>query len=549
MAAVAVKPKRHSTKPKKKKNILLLLTDDQDVVLGSFDHMPHLRRYLQEEGTTYTNAFVHTPVCCPSRSSILTGRYLHNNVGGASLAHNNSISGNCYGQAWKDGTEPRHTLAVQAQASNYTTAYAGKYLNRYGRDGTQEVPPGYDHWYGLVGNSVYYNYEIIEGKKKKGSERSDVNDGSEAGGSGNETMKTTVHKHGKTYPDDYLPLVLRNYTLRLLDELNPKTQQGFDAQRDRDKNTHGGDSDNPWLMVVAWPTPHAPFTPEPWAVNTMDGTTPPKTPNYNASSTYMNDKHWLLRELHPLSERTAAQVDQYYQARLEALKTVDEHVRAMVWKLEELGALQDTLIIFTSDNGFQFGQHRLTIDKRHLYEHDIRVPFVVRGPGVHKNATSSKMVANIDIAPTILDLIHENQDSLPAGMDGLSIFDVRHGERKDILISYHGEGSSCGTADCPPPYDDIWWMPDAYNNTYHCVRTLNEDIRGDDGGNGENSIYCVFQDEERFVEYYNLTSNPHQLQNEYHMLSDHERSKYERRIQKLLSGPSLQEETHTISIH
>lgn len=289
-----------------------------------------------------------------------------------------------------------------------------------------------------------------------------------------------------------------------------------------------------------------------------------------------------------------------------------------------------TVIIYTSDNGFQFGQHRLTIDKRHLYEHDVRVPFVVRGPFAVSNVTLPKerIVSTIDIAPTVLEIVLEglvvvdpaaknnNANSNDAGgasdrvadrlraaidaMDGLSFWrylkslgsrtteqqneldgkvsscpqelDRDNGnnndnddpflQRNDVLISYHGEGDPrCGLADCPPPLDKIWWMPDSYNNTYHCVRTLKGsnpfktttlrtaksivksqkhaggDGGGDDNDNdkGENSIYCVFNDDEKFVEYYDLNQNPHQLGNDYHKLTDFEIERYERRLKELLS--------------
>merc|ERR1712183_530712 len=111
-------------------------------------------------------------------------------------------------------------------------------------------------------------------------------------------------------------------------------------------------------------------------------------------------KHWLMRQLPPIQE-VSKDIDRYYRMRLEALKSVDDHVERLVTQLDSLGALNRTVLMYTSDNGYQFGQHRLSMDKRHLYEHDIRVPFVVRGPNIPKNTTSDKLVANIDIAPTI----------------------------------------------------------------------------------------------------------------------------------------------------
>lgn len=240
------------------------------------------------------------------------------------------------------------------------------------------------------------------------------------------------------------------------------------------------------------------------------------------------------------------------------------------------------------------------VAQRHLYENDIRVPFCVRGPGIRANATiSNKIVANVDIAPTILDVVLDgvasinrkenggkvddnansetvqlNQKRLRramANMSGLSFWHFVTGigvdgatntasanwqdandpfaTRHDVLISYHGEGlSPCGMAECPPPYSDIWWMPDAFNNTYNCVRTVTEKptkvwstTNGQDEGNGENSIYCRFQDDENFVEYYDLNTNPHQLSNDFLSLEEWQIQKYERRLQELLSQKEASE--------
>lgn len=312
-------------------NILLLVTDDQDIALGSFDHMPYVSQYLREQGSCFEGGgFVHTPVCCPSRSSILTGRYLHHGLG---MAINNSIAGNCYGPVWKSAMEAHHTFAVHAQASGYTTAFCGKYLNQYHADGQDEnateasIPAGWDYWLGLEGNSRYYNTTLVEGKPARNANgsRTDV----------------TFRRHGDNYPQDYLPLILQNYSLNLLRTLP-----------------------EPWIMVVAWPTPHAPFTPEPWA----DGLhhtnhAPNDTPDYNASFSSQQQKHWLIRQLDPLSDQTAASIDQYYRMRLDALVTIDHHVHALMETLTSTQQLYHTLAIYTSDNGFQFGQHRLAIDK------------------------------------------------------------------------------------------------------------------------------------------------------------------------------------------
>jgi N-acetylglucosamine-6-sulfatase len=476
----------------KRNNILVLLTDDQDVLLGSFDHMPHVKVLLQEQGTTFVNGFVHTPICCPSRSSILSGKYLHN-----CHVQNNSFDGNCYGDDWIQTMEP-NSFAVHLQNAGYTTAYTGKYLNMYGYRNTKgsdtpAIPDGWDHWWGLVGNSKYYNYTLIQGTGT-GSERNQT-----------ETIQR-VH-YGDSYPQDYLPNVMNRRVLQWISELP-----------------------QPWLIVAAWPTPHGPFTPAPWAAGSMSDYFPPHTPNFNASNEYMKQKHWLLRQLHPIQPEVQRQVENYYQMRLEALKSIDVHVAEMMNALDTLDddSKDRTVVLYTSDNGFQFGQHRLSMDKRHLYEHDIRVPFVIRGPGIPPNQTSQAIVANIDIGPTLLDIAGADADA--AGMDGVSFWKIAQGQpspRRDFLISYHGEGSPpCGLSQCPYSWDDVSWMPDSWNNTYHCLRTLDDT---------ENSIFCRFEDEEDFVEYYDLTTNPYQLDNDASQLNALQLVRYQIRLQELLT--------------
>ena len=365
-------------------NILILLTDDQDVLLGSFDtasYMPEVYKRLQQKGITFEKGgLVHVPICCPSRSSLLTGKYLHH----GNLAKNNSFEGDCYSQDWKHHEEDHHTLAVHAQASGYTTLYAGKYLNRYHHhnnnnnnngkeddhtntktktnDDDDSIPKGWDYWYGLEGNSIYYNYTLVEKSPKT-----------------NNTVR--LHQHGDSYPKDYLPLVLEEYTLSLLPTLP-----------------------EPWLAIVAWPTPHGPFEPEPKYAQKYSTTEFPKLKDFNATKSSQLAKHWLLRQLGVISGKTASKMEEIYRNRLRALKTVDDHVGKLVDWLEtaytttsdsdvatsiEKGTITNTkaaaalpqrsrslggssspqamidrtLIIYTSDNGFQFGQHRLAIDK------------------------------------------------------------------------------------------------------------------------------------------------------------------------------------------
>jgi N-acetylglucosamine-6-sulfatase len=141
-----------------RKNIVFVLTDDQDMILGGLTPMTKLKKLVIDKGILFKNAFVTTPICCPSRSSILTGKYIHNHG-----AHNNTIAGNCAGADWVAKNEV-NTTAAYLKALGYRTMFAGKYLNQYGSttEPLTHVPPGWDSWLGLKGNSVYYNYAVSD---------------------------------------------------------------------------------------------------------------------------------------------------------------------------------------------------------------------------------------------------------------------------------------------------------------------------------------------------------------------------------------------------
>jgi len=199
----------------KRPNIVLFLTDDQDIVLDGLSPLSKTRRWFND-GTFFENAFVSTPVCCPSRSSLLTGRYQHN-----THVLNNSRSGNCYGTEWTsaNGLESRSTIAAILQDdANYETFYAGKYLNEYRG---KAIPKGWDFWAGLVGNSRYYNYTI--------------------------NVNGELQWHGDDYDHDYLTDLIGSLALDFLDQ---RKKQSF-------------------LMVLSTPAPHAPFTPAPQYSNVI----------------------------------------------------------------------------------------------------------------------------------------------------------------------------------------------------------------------------------------------------------------------------------------
>ncbi|KAI1900930.1 hypothetical protein AGOR_G00054900 [Albula goreensis] len=442
-------------------NIVFILTDDQDLDLGGLTPMKKARTLIGDAGVYFSNSFTATALCCPSRSSILTGRYPHNHQ-----VRNNSLTGNCSSPAWQKGPESQ-AFPVYLSKQLYQTFYGGKYLNQYGRKdvgGVSHIPPGWDQWHALVGNSKYYKFSLsVNGKEEH---------------------------HGDHYDKDYLTDLIANRSLEFLDKRSPK---------------------QPFFIMLAPPAPHAPWTAAPQYENAFKDIKAPRGGSFNKPG---KDKHWLLRHAkNPMSNNSIKYLDNAYRKRWQTLLSVDDLVEKVVKKLEQLQLLNSTYIFFTSDHGFHFGQFSLPTNKRQLYEFDIRVPLMVRGPGIKPNQTLKAPVLNIDLAPTFLDIAGLNLSMV--NMDGQSFLyqmapSLRNGSaRPYFLVEHTGEGHPGSDPTCPklgPGLSDCFpdcVCEDAFNNTYACVRMLSD----------KNLQYCEFADSESFVEVYNLTSDPHQLVN------------------------------------
>lgn len=482
-------------------NVLFILTDDQDVMLGSFDPegpLQETRKRIVEQGTWFENSFCHVPICCPSRASLITGRYMHNNG-----AKDNT----CGGKTFQDEAE-QHNLFTFAKAAGYTTYYAGKYLNNYGSlSGVERVPPGFDSWYGLKGNSRYYDYTVS-------------NNG-------------VAEVHGSDYHKDYYTDRLANRSLEFLHNVSQGVS-GFSE---------------PWVMMIGTPASHGPNTPAPQYQTAYANRKAPRTPSWNLAP--QPEKHPLMQGIVAMDQGHIDTSDVFFERRWSVLKSVDDLVVKLLDELERMQAIDNTFIIFSADNGFHLGQFGMLYDKRMLYEHDIRIPLVVRGPGVRRNATSAAPVMHHDIAPTMLHMMGIART--PDIMDGTSwLSQVIESEkpkpwRGDFLVEYngpkvatnvvmrnvtsddklagiHGEseeismipGAVCTanktaeTTDCKCScrYKDTDGTVydrspcDSKENTYKCLRTINAT---------EDSNYCEFDD--GYVEYYNTKEDPWGLVN------------------------------------
>lgn len=369
--------------PKGRPNVVLMVLDDLD--LAGMEHMPTLKALLGEQGTTFTNAFVTTSVCCPSRASILTGQYVHNH---GVLDNRYPLGG--FRKFLESGKESS-TLATWMQEAGYRTGLIGKYLNQYPQKvkNPKHVPPGWHDWHGVFFIEMYYEYQVNENGK--------------------------VVYYG-TDVDEYQTDVLRR---KALDFVSKKAADP-----------------RPFFLYLSPFAPHAPARPAPRHDEEYPGLRAPRPPSFNEED--VSDKPAWVQALPPMSEETIARTDDWHRRRVQTMLGVDEMLAALAESLRASGELDNTYIVFTSDNGFQLGAHRMDHGKGDAYEESIRVPLLVRGPGVPAGARIDAMVLNIDLAPTVADLAGARAADF---VDGRSFVPFLRGAqpkswRKDFLVEH-----------------------------------------------------------------------------------------------------------------
>ncbi len=345
--AVTVQPR--SNRP----NFLFVLTDDLDGKLGTLQYMPNLQKQMISQGLVLDDYLISTPVCCPSRSSILRGQYTHN--------HQVYTNGDPLGgyRKFYDLQHETSTLATWLQAAGYRTALFGKYLNGYPfADDRTYVPPGWNDWYSPARGTPYkeLNYYLNENGK--------------------------IVAYGAS-ANDYMTDVLADKV------------DGYLRSRASDAP--------PFFIYLATYAPHGPATPAPRHASLFGDLEVPRTPSFNEAD--VSDKPGAIRSDPLLTAEQIASLDEIYRQRVRSVQAVDEMIARLIDTLQATGQLDNTYIIFTSDNGFHLGQHRLLAGKNKPYEEDIRVPFIIRGPGIAAGQELAGYLAgNIDVAPTIADL-------------------------------------------------------------------------------------------------------------------------------------------------
>lgn len=348
-------------------NILLIVTDDQR--FRTLWAMPKTSRWIFRGGTNFTNAFATTPLCCPARASMMTGRY----------AHNHGVLRNGQGRRLPHGA----TLQRFLGEAGFRTAIVGKFLNGW-RPGDR--PPYFDRWSVLYPPNRYSAGRVSE--------------------------QSNGYRH---------PLFDLDGKVRSMDVYSTRY---MGKRAGRYLGDFENDDDRPWFLYLAPYAPHPPAYPE----RRYRGTDPgrwKKPPSYFESN--LSDKPGWVRE-----QQVDPSKARWHRVRqLRSLRSADDMLERVRRRLEELGETQDTLVIFTSDNGFMWGEHGLA-GKPPPYDESIRIPLVIRWPGyVAEGVTDRSLVNSVDLFPTILRAARLDRDSYGV-RDGINLLGTR--ERDEMLI-------------------------------------------------------------------------------------------------------------------
>jgi N-acetylglucosamine-6-sulfatase len=357
-------------------NIVVIESDDQTV--EEMRVMDNVNSLIGGQGATFSNSFVNYSLCCPSRATFLTGQY----------EHNHRVESNKPPLGGFPRFEQLHAydnLAVWLKKAGYYTALIGKYLNAYQDD--PPVPPGWSEWHAAPEGYGVYDYILN-------------NNGDLA--------------HYGTAPADFKQDVLTEKAVNLVDRQAPKPKPFF-----------------LWLTYTAphWsppdPNPNPPADcrhaakPAPRDAHAFDNEPLPRPPNFNER--YVSDKPQAIQRLSRMGPNQIADIQRSYRCELESLLSVDRGVKQVIDALKASGELDQTLLIYTSDNGYFHGEHRIPKDKDHIYEESIRVPLEMRGPGIPPGESVNDSVINADLAPTIVDAANA---TAPHAMDGTSLLPV-----------------------------------------------------------------------------------------------------------------------------
>ena len=403
--------------PAPRPNIILIVSDDQRA--DTLTAMPQLRRALVARGVSFDGAFISNSLCCPSRSTILTGNYSH-----TTQVYSNRAP---FGDAWgfRYGGAERQTLPVWLERAGYRTGLIGKYLNSFQ---SRRLPPGWNEWRSFVHGIGYYSFSLsLDGRPRRYNADVDA----------------------AVYSTD----LFARQALAFVSKPDPR----------------------PFFLYLAPAAPHAPANPAPRHWDAFpELTDPPDSPAW--SETDVSDKPAYVREAPPRPEG----VDAWFRRRqYQTLLAVDDLVGELVARLGRLGKLKDTAIVYVSDQGVQWGEHRLEAAQKTVpYEGSIRVPLIVRYDRLTGGRARSDehLVSNADLAPTLADLAGARHPRLE-GASLVPLLERRPapGWRSSVLLENQG---GLGPKDPMPSYCGV--RADKYKFVLY--------------GSGEEELYDLVRD-------------------------------------------------------
>jgi N-acetylglucosamine-6-sulfatase len=358
-------------------NIVVMLTDDQR--WDTLSYMPNVQSEIMSHGVTFSNAFVENPLCCPSRSSFLTGND----------SHTTGVYGNNPPNGGFSSFHDEATLATWLRDAGYDTALVGKYLNHYESTGGTYVPPGWDSWRAFATVPAYFRYEL--------------------------SLDGTATEAYDSAPEDYSTDVIASIAD---DEIRSASPQ------------------DPLFLWVTPYAPHTPFTPAPRDAGSLTGIEPWRPPSFDEPD--VRDKPAYIQAQPRLTPDLVTRMDTVRQSQLESLGAVDDAVGTLTTALSDTGRLSDTIFVYASDNGFLWGEHRRD-GKVVPYEESIRIPFMIRWDRLTGSPrTDAHLVENVDLAPTLIEASGANGGPF----DGRSLMPLLRGGsvswRKHMLIEHDG---------------------------------------------------------------------------------------------------------------
>ncbi len=449
--------------------MLFVLTDDLDA--AELRYLPNTRALIGRQGTTFDNYFVSNSLCCPSRTTTLRGQYAHNDGVWSNGGDNGGFE-----RANTTGIE-QDTIATRLHGAGYETSLTGKYLNGYPNGAAPNyVPPGWDNWASSVYGNAYSEYHYVL----------------------NQNQSYHVYQHHR-----------RDYGTTVYTRLTDTFIRG--AIHDH----------HPFFAYLSVYAPHQPATPAKRDRGKFPTARAPRTPSFDQAD--VSRMPTFVRDLPSFTPQETAAIDSLYRKRIRSLQAVDRSVGRLVRTLRETKQLDNTYIVFTSDNGFHLGQHRLPAGKETAYEPDIHVPLLVRGPGVRVGAHVSAFAGNTDLAPTFETMAGVRS---PSFTDGRSLLPLLHGDtpsrwRHSYLIEHRAETGVSTPPRRPldknsplePPDPDQGAWPAARRREIRDAMLLNRaaQIPDYDAVRTSRYLYTAYTNGQR--ELYDLRTDPDEIDN------------------------------------